>query len=171
MFNTRSTELVRRGDWLDPFAVFTRLTPEFTEFFGEAGWPWFRTRPFPEVKAWSPDVDVFERDNRLIVRVDLPGTKKEEVKVDVAEGWLTISGERKHETKEEKENFYRCEREFGTFYRTLPLPERAKGEEVKAFFENGVLEVTVPLAVRAEPKPRPVAIEEPTKRVSTTKAA
>jgi HSP20 family protein len=121
--------------------------------------------------AWSPNIDVFEKDNRLIARVDLPGTKKEEVKVEVVDGWLTISGDRKYENEEEKENVYRCEREYGTFYRALPLPEGAKVEEVKAFFENGVLEVTVPLVVRAANTPRTVAIEEPAKAAVKTKAA
>jgi HSP20 family protein len=169
MFNKR-TELVR-GDWLDPFAVFTRLAPEFPEFFGETAWPMFRPLARTEATPWSPRIDVFEQDNRLIARVDLPGMKKEEVKIEVADGWLTIFGERKYETDEEKENFYRREREYGTFYRALPLPEGAKAEEVKAVFDNGVLEVTVPLLVRAEVTPRAVTIEKPAKEVGKTKAA
>jgi HSP20 family protein len=104
MFNKR-TELVRRGDWLDPFAVFTRLAPEFAEIFGGTDWPTFHTRARTEATPWSPNIDVFERDNRLIARVDLPGTKKEDVKVEVVDGWLTISGERKYEAEEEKQNF------------------------------------------------------------------
>ena len=129
MFNRRS-ELVRHGDWFDPYAMFTRLAPEFTELFGDTARPTFRTRARTESMPSSPKLDVFERENRLIARIDLPGTKKEEMKVEVVDGWLTIFGERKHETDEEKENFYRREREYGTFYRALPLPEGANVEEV-----------------------------------------
>jgi HSP20 family protein len=170
MFNKR-TELVRRGEWLDPFAVFTRLAPEFAEFFGDTAWPTFRTRARTEATPWSPNIDVFEREDRLIARVDLPGTKKEEVKVEVVDGRLSIFGERKREIDEEKENFYRREREYGTFYRALPLPEGAKVEDVKAVFDNGVLEVTVPLLAHTEVTPRAVAIEEPAKAPVKTKAA
>jgi HSP20 family protein len=170
MFN-RKAELVRRGEWLDPFAVFTRLAPEFAEFFGDTARPTFRTHARNEATPWSPTIDVVERDNRLIARVDLPGIKKEEVKVEVVDGWLTIRGERKHETDQEKENFYRREREYGTFSRAFRLPEGAKVEEVKAVFDNGVLEVTVPLLVRAEVTPRTVTIEEPANVAGKTKAA
>ena len=81
----------------------------------------------------------------LITRVDLPGMKKEDVLVEVQDGKLTLSGERKKETKEEKDNFYREEREYGSFCRTVPLPKGVKADDVKAMFANGVLEVKVPL--------------------------
>jgi HSP20 family protein len=106
-----------------------------------------------------PGIDVFERDNRLVTRIDLPGVKRENVKVEVTDGQLTITGERKNETEEKKEQFYRCEREYGTFYRTVPLPEGVKFEEVKATFVDGVLEVSVPLPAKVEPTVRTVEIE------------
>jgi HSP20 family protein len=169
MFN-RKAEMVRRGDWPDPFAMFTRLAPEFADFFGDTAWPTYAP-VHTEAAQWLPKIDVIERDNRLIARVDLPGLKKEEVKVEVMDGYLTIFGERKYEAEEEKENFYRRERQHGTFYRALPLPEAAKVEEVKAVFDNGVLEVTVPLLVREGLTPRAVTIEEPAKAAVKTKAA
>ncbi len=168
MFNRKSTELIRRGDWFDPFAVLSRVTPNFDRVFEEAGWPAFRTRGFTGTAVWSPSLDVFEKDNRLIAKADLPGLKMEDVKVQIVEGYLTISGERKHETEETKENVYRCEREYGSFSRAIPLPEGVNIDNVRATFDNGVLEVTVPLSVRAEVKPRSVAIEEPVKAGATT---
>jgi len=172
MFNRKSTELTRRGDWFDPFAVLSRMTPDFDRIFEEAGWPAFRTRGTTRPAAWSPSLDVFEKDNRLIARADLPGLKREDVKVEAVDGYLTISGERKHEAETKEESFYRCEREYGSFYRTIPLPEGVNIGNVTATFENGVLEVTVPLPVRAEFKPRSVAIEEPVKAgAKTVKAA
>jgi HSP20 family protein len=149
-----------------------RMMGDFDRTFGEFGWPafrWpvFRTKEWTEAKGWFPEIDVFEKDNRLFTKVDLPGLKKEDVKVEVTDGYLTISGERKAEAEEKKENFYRCEREFGTFYRTVPLPEGVKFEEVKATFADGVLEVSVPLPVKAEAKPLKVAIEEAPKATKT----
>jgi HSP20 family protein len=163
MFDRKSTELTRRGDWFDPFAVLSRMTLNFDRVFEAAGWPVFRIRGFTGTAAWFASLDVFEKDSRLIARADLPGLKREDVKVEVVEGYLTISGERKHEAEETKENFYRSEREHGSFYRAIPLPEGVNIDKVRATFDNGVLEVTVPLPVHVEVKPRSVAIEEPVK--------
>jgi HSP20 family protein len=91
----------------------------------------------------------------------LPGLKKEEVKVEVTDGYLAIHGERKKEEEEKGEQFYRCEREYGSFYRAVPLPDGVKLEDVKATFADGVLEVSVPLAAKPEATVRNVAIEEP----------
>lgn len=144
----------------DPFALMREMTSEFDRLFTE--WPFFRRPEARETSAiaWYPRVDVFEKDNRLVTKIDLPGMKKEDVKVEVTDGQLTISGERKHEAEEKTEGFYRCEREYGSFYRTVPLPEGARIEDVKATFADGVLEVSVPLPPRAEKKPRTVEIQE-----------
>lgn len=168
MFNRKSDALTRSGIFVDPFMLLDRMTTDFDRLFTETGWPAFRTRGKTEPVAWSPHLDVFEKDNRLVARADLPGMKKEDVKVEVNDGYLAISGERKYETEEKKENVYRCEREYGTFYRAFPLPEGVRADAVKATFENGVLEVSIPLAVRTESKPRAIRIEEPAK---PTKAA
>jgi HSP20 family protein len=95
----------------------------------------------------------------VAARADLPGLKKEDVKVEVSDGHLAISGERKRES-EEKKQFYRCEREYGSFYRAVPLPEGVKVEDVKATFADGVLEVSVPLPAKAEAKARTIEIQE-----------
>lgn len=169
MFNRKSTALVPGGVFVDPFTWLGRMTEEFDRMFEESGWPALRTRS--RTAAWSPSLDVFEKGNRLIARVDLPGMKRDDVKVEVADGRLIISGERKVETEEKKENFYRCEREYGSFYRAIPLPEGAKEDEVKAIFENGVLEITVPLAARAEVKGHTIAIEGAAPAVGKTSKA
>ena len=101
-------------------------------------------------------------------RIDLPGMRKEDVKVEVTDGHLAISGERKSEAEEKKENYYRCEREYGSFYRAVPLPEGVKLEDVKASFTDGVLEVSVPMPAKTESKARTVPITEGSK---TAKAA
>jgi HSP20 family protein len=93
--------------------------------------------------------------------------KKEDVKVEVTDGHLAISGERKRETEEKKEHFYRSEREYGRFYRAVPLPEGVKLEDVKATFTDGVLEVSVPLPAKAETKVRTIEIQEGAKTAKT----
>ena len=159
MFAKKPTALTGSGVLVDPFALLGRMTTDFDRMFEESGWPTFRTRRLTEPVAWSPSLDVFEKDHTLFTRVDLPGMKKEDVKVEVADGYLTICGERNQEKEEKGENFYRSEREYGSFYRAVPLPEGATVGDVKATFENGVLEVSVPLAVRSDTKPRVVEIE------------
>lgn len=158
MFARKPTSLARSGVLVDPFALFSRMTSDLDRVFEES-WPAFRSRQLTDRIGWSPDLDMFEKDQKLITRVDLPGMKKGDVKVEVAHGRLTISGERKHETEEKRESFYRRECEYGSFYREVPLPENATTDGVKATFENGVLEVSVPLEVRSEAKPRVVEIE------------
>jgi HSP20 family protein len=92
--------------------------------------------------------------------VDLPGIKKEEVNIEVSDVGLTISGERKREKEEKKGEYLRSERVYGAFSRTIPLPDFAKLDEVKAVFVDGVLDLTVPLAARIEPQKRTIPIGE-----------
>jgi HSP20 family protein len=113
--------------------------------FDEFGFrPRFFDRALPDT-AWMPDVEIFQRDNRLIVRADLPGLKKDDVKVHVEENVLIIEGERKEESEVKKEGLYRSERTYGSFYRGLSLPEGVKADQIDASFKDGVLEITMPV--------------------------
>ena len=129
--------------------------------------PWSLPRPSRYAATatgdtWAPKVDVVEKDNRLIARVDLPGVKKEDVSVEVADGQLMLSGERKSEMEETKDNVYRAEREYGSFCRMIALPPGVKHEDVKASFANGVLEVTVPMPAAAKPNGKRIEIKDAT---------
>jgi HSP20 family protein len=84
-----------------------------------------------------------------------------DVNIEVTDGYLAISGERRSEAEEKKDNYFRCEREYGSFYRAVPLPEGVKVDEITATFSDGVLEVSVPLPVKVEARPRRVEIQEP----------
>lgn len=164
MADQKQTAIATR-DARDPFALLRQMTAEldraFDEPFFNMRWPSFG---LPAVAAaWAPRVDVFERDGRLVTKVDLPGMKKEDVSVQVTDGHLALSGERKHETEETKDNVYRSEREYGSFYRAVPLPQGVKLEDVKATFADGVLEVSVPLPAQPEATVRKVEIQEPAK--------
>ena len=146
----------------DPFTLLRQMTSELDRAFDDWSsfrWPVFRTRPF-EGSSFSPRIEMFEKDNRLVTRVDLPGMKKEDVTVEVADDQLTLSGERKREVEDKKDNFYRSEREYGTFYRTVPLPEGVKPEDVRASFADGVLEVSVPMPAPHAAKATKVRIDD-----------
>jgi HSP20 family protein len=93
--------------------------------------------------AWSPQIEMFEREGKLVVRADLPGMNKDDVKVDLEDDAITIQGERKSEHEENREGYYRTERSYGSFSRTIPLPEGVNGEDAKASFRNGVLEIVM----------------------------
>jgi HSP20 family protein len=168
---SKEVTLTRRPDAGDPFALMRAMTSEldrlFEGFDGPAFQPpFFRARP-PVVPAnWIPEIEVFEKDNRLVTKVDLPGMKKEDVKVEVTDGHLTISGERKSNVEEKKDQFYRSERQYGSFYRAVPLPDGIKLEDVKATFAEGVLEVSIPLPVAPESKVRKVEIQDGAKASS-----
>ena len=147
-------------------SLLRQMTSELEHLFEEPMWPSLRWptlgRSFA-IGRWAPEIDVFENDNRLVTKIDLPGMKKDDVKVEGVDGCLSISGEGKTEAEEKKENFYRCEREYGSFYRSVPLPAGAKIEDIKATFADGVLAVSVPLPAPAEAKAHKVEIEEPAK--------
>ena len=162
MSEKKLSTLVSSRGARDPFAILRQMTSELDRAFDD--WPSFRFPSFgqraTESIAWSPKIDVCEKDNRLVTRVDLPGMKKEDVSVEVTDGHLALSGERKRETEEKKNNFYRSEREYGSFCRSIPLPKGVKADDVKATFQNGVLEVTVPLPAAGKPNGRKIPIED-----------
>jgi HSP20 family protein len=152
----------------NPFDWLYDITSEMDRAF--AGWPPLRSSMTPQSSPWTPGIEVFERENHLVTRVDLPGMKKDDVSVEVTDGRLVLSGERKREIEAKKENVYRSEREYGSFYRAVPLPEGVRLEDVRAVFADGVLEVSVPLPARPQATVRKVTIEEPKKAAATTAA-
>src|SRR5438093_4472469 len=101
---------------------------------------------------WMPLADITEDDKEYLIKAELPEMKKEDVKVTVENGVLTISGERKFEQEEKKRKFHRVERGYGTFVRSFTLPDDADFNKVNAQFKNGVLMVHVPKSERAQPK-------------------
>ena len=141
-----------------PFGLLRQMTSELDRMFED---PWTFRLPTLQLDSavWSPKIDVFEKDNRMVTRIDLPGVKKEDVTVEIGDGQLKMFGERKNETEEKDKNFYRCERDYGSFYRAVPLPAGVKPEDVKAAFENGVLEVSVPIPAAAKPNGQRIPIE------------
>lgn len=138
-----------------PLTVFDRFADEvervFDDFGVGRGWfgpRWGRSWSAAPLRAssaaWIPEIEVHQRNNDLVVRADLPGLKKQDVSVEVTDHDLTISGERRQEQQTERDGIYRSERTYGSFCRTIPLPEGAITDQAKASFHDGVLEVTLP---------------------------
>jgi HSP20 family molecular chaperone IbpA len=95
-------------------------------------------------EGWLPDVEMLQRNNQLVIRADLPGLAKDDIKVDVTEDAVTIQGERRREHEEEKAGVYRSERSYGSFSPVVALPQGAITDQAKASFKDGVLEITMP---------------------------
>jgi HSP20 family protein len=104
------------------------------------------------ITEWAPSVDISEDDKEYLVKADLPEVKKEDVKVTVENGVLTITGERKFEKEEKDKKYHRIERSYGNFLRSFTLPDAADGLKVNAEFKDGVLKVHLPKSERAKPK-------------------
>jgi HSP20 family protein len=171
-------ELERRPSWmLDPwdgfgqFPFMQRFAEEMDRMFEDFGEFGSRKRTGllkrwlgrePERKAagnWTPRVEVMEREGQLIIRSELPGLTKDDVKVEVTDEAVTISGERKEEKKEERKGYYYNETRYGSFYRSVPLPEGSEPSKATAEFRNGVLEVVMPAPKQPEKKTRHLEIK------------
>lgn len=106
----------------------------------------------PEFEMGYPSVDVFEDADKVTVKAELPGMGKDDVEVNVSDGVITISGEKKKEEKVEKKDYYRLERSYGSFSRTVRLPSEIQSDKAEARFKDGVLEVTLPKTEQAKKK-------------------
>ncbi len=106
---------------------------------------------------WAPLVDIIEDEKEYLIKAELPEVRKEDVKVSVEDGILTISGERKHETEENGAKYHRVERAYGLFSRSFTVPESADASKVSAEFKNGVL--TVHLAKDEKAKPKSIEVK------------
>ena len=155
-----------------PFTFMRRFSEEMDRLLEDFGmgrsWlaPSFGREVFPstfgsfEQSVWSPQIEAFERGGKFIVRADLPGLKKDDVKVEVTDEAITLSGERRQEHEEKGEGYYRTERSYGSFYRQIPLPEGIKADDATATFQNGVLEISMQAPQREERRSRQLQIKD-----------
>ena len=128
-----------------PFRELEEWERRFDDLFGRPLW-----RLPVEERGWMPAVDVFEKEDRFVVKAELPGMKEEDIDVSVVGDTLFIRGEKKTEIKEE--DYYRCERSYGSFYRSIPLPSNVDANKIEASFDGGVLEVALPKSAKIKPK-------------------
>lgn len=161
------------GTGMSPFRTFRRLTDEmdrlFEDFAFGGRWPLQAFRDWPssmgretELEGWNPDIEVYQKDNQLNIKVDLPGLTRDEVSVEIGDDAVTIQGERKREHEEEREGMHRSERSYGFFRRVIPLPEGAITEQARANLHDGVLEIAMPAPPAG--KSRRLEITEGTKK-------
>jgi HSP20 family protein len=125
----------------NPFSLMRRMHEEMDNFFSQGA----RGVGQRGGSFWSPAIDVSEREGKYLVHAELPGLKPEEVKVELRDNMLILQGERRNQHEDNQGGIHRSERSYGQFYRAIPLPENVNPEQVNARFDNGVLEVTVPV--------------------------
>jgi len=143
----------------DPFRELASLQQSINRLFDEN----LRLWKFPEpgtAAGWSFPVDIKDTPDAVVVRAELPGLNKDDIKVTYRDNILTISGERKKEEKEEGVNYLRVERSYGAFSRSFTVDVPVKEEGIKARYQDGVLEVTLPKEEKAKKKEFNIAIEE-----------
>src|SRR5438067_8892504 len=133
-----------------PFDRLSTLRDEIDRLF-DLSLPGF-TRDAGLFGGWSPSVDVYQDEDNVFVKAELPGMKKEEIDISLQNGMLTISGERKHEEEHKEGESFRSERFFGKFQRSVSLPSEVDVKNVKAAYKDGILTVTLPKAEEAKPK-------------------
>jgi HSP20 family protein len=155
-----------------PFEFMRRFAEEMEHLFEDFGFGWRVPRALTRGREllrremglipaeWSPRIDIQQKEGKLLVRADLPGLSKDDVKVEVGDDTLTIQGERKQEKKEERAGYSYSECSYGSFYRAIPLPEGADASKASAEFRNGVLEVIMPAASPPESKTRRLEVRD-----------
>jgi len=143
----------------DPFGTAAALQGRINRLFEDA----FPNRPGLDdplsMGAWSPAVDIYDRQDAIVIHAELPGVNKEDISIEVKHNILTLKGERIDNQQIREENYYRRERVFGCFQRSFTLPEMVNPDLIKAKFKDGVLEIEVPKPEQAKPKPVSVKVE------------
>jgi HSP20 family protein len=151
----------RHNTWLSgrdydasPFGVMRRLSDDMDRLFenfgfgnlgGRGAWP---AGLGGGPSMWAPHIEMYERDQKVVVQADLPGLSKEDVKAQIEDDAIILSGERKHEAQRNEGGAYLSERSYGSFYRVVPLPEGADSANASASFRDGVLRIEVPMTQR-----------------------
>jgi len=135
----------------DPFREFNTLPIRFGGFFGKD-----LDTPI-STTAWNPSVDIFENDNEVIVKAELPGMNAKDIEVRLENNVLLLKGERHFEKEAKEENYHRIEREYGTFSRSFALPNLVNAEKVIAEYKDGVLKIVLPKKEEIKPKPIKIA--------------
>jgi HSP20 family protein len=131
-----------------PFNRLATLRDEFDRLF-DFSWP---SRDTGLLGGWSPALDVYDDKDNLVVTLEVPGMKKEDIEISLHDGMLTVSGERKDEREQTEGQAFRSERYFGKFQRSLSLPAAVTANKVKASYKDGILTIHLPKAEEAKPK-------------------
>jgi len=139
----------------DPFRELTALQSEVNRLFSRVG-----SGDVAERQSWTPSIDVIETDDSIKLKAELAGMDPKDISIEVQDNVLTVSGERRFQEEVKEDKYYRIERRYGSFSRSLALPQTLNENGIEAKYENGLLEVVVPKAEVAKPKKIAVAIGE-----------
>ncbi len=142
----------------DPFRDLATLRERMNRLFEEA----YTSRGEKKdmvASTWNPSVDIYETENELVLKAELPGVDEDDIEIKIEDSTLTLKGDRKFEKETKEENYHRIERSYGSFYRSFTLPRNIDQDKIKAESENGILKVTMPK--KAELKPKKVKILKP----------
>ena len=147
----------------EPFGLLSNFDRDIDRWFGE---DWFgmdtmRSTIFNDFvdTTWTPAVDIEEKDGKYVLKAELPGLKKEDIHVELKDGYLTLRGERNMEHEDKKKNYHRIERAYGSFERSFRVPDTVKEKDIHASFKDGILELTVPVMEDAKHKAIDIKIE------------
>jgi HSP20 family protein len=151
-----------------PFREMEEMGRRFEDFFGRPFLPSIWRRLPSEEMVWSPAIDVVEKEDKFVVKVELPGVKEEDVDVSVAGDILTISGEKQAESEVKKKGYYYSESSYGSFSRSITMPSTVDASKIEASYDKGVLEIILPKTAEVKAKKIKVAPkkkEEPTNKM------
>ena len=146
--------ITRWRPFKDVVSIQDEMNRLFDDFFGrpvlKTGWT---------EGVWSPTVDISEDKENVIIKSEMPGMSKDDVKISIQDNVLTLKGEKKQEKEEKDKNYHRIERNYGSFCRSFQLPTSVKSDKVKASYKDGVLSVTLPKTEEVKPKEIPISID------------
>jgi len=143
-----------------PYREIEGWAQRFEDFFNRPFLPVMR-RLFPtDGGEWSPAINVIEKDDKYVVKAELPGVKEEDVEVSVTGDMLTISGEKEEEMEEERRGYYYSESSYGSFSRSITIPSTVDPGKIEANYDKGILEITLPKAAEVKPKKIKVAAKK-----------
>jgi HSP20 family protein len=146
--------ITRWRPFRDVVSIQDEMNKLFDDFFGR---PIIRTEWSEGV--WNPSVDVSEDKDNVIIKAEMPGMNKDDVKISIQDGVLTLKGEKRQEKEEKDKNYHRIERNYGSFCRSFQLPTSVKSDKVKASYKDGVLSIALPKTEEVKPKEIPISID------------
>jgi HSP20 family protein len=138
--------------WWDPGKEFATMQNRVNRLFGEAFGPDVYPGDPAAAGAWAPNVDIFETDQEIVLKAELPGVARDQVHVEVDDGTLILRGEKKFEKEVKEDGYHRVERTYGSFHRSFLLPDSVDSEKVRAELKDGVLELRLGKREQAKPK-------------------
>ena len=144
----------------DPFREMTNFEDQFSRL-------WRGVADGKRQESWLPAVDVFDTKEAVVLKAELAGMKPDDIQIEVEDNVLTIKGERRFEEKVEQDRYYRVERRFGSFQRSLALPQGVRADDIQASYEDGILEVRVPKAEEEQPRKITVTARQTVDAAST----